>query len=347
LSTRVNVGGNESGQQSGFIGKGTTGLDTMWNLDGIVITDVNSGGASSSYYDFNAFEEVNISTGGNDLRQQTGGIGINFVTAPRHQQVQGQRVLRAQQPQHGVEQPARRAEDRRAPGAARWRLRGQGEPYRQHPQQGLRYRWPDRQGQAVVLGLLWQAEHRHRPLESDHRQDGAHQHQREDQLGRRPATISLRVPTSTAPRKSSGAKSATWPTSRRRSSGTRATSIPRKAFLHPLHGLYKVEDNHTFGSSLFVTGKYAWYGWGYGFDPIGGASNPGSVDLDASVAYGSYITAKYTKAWHLLDVSGSAFKTAGGASHEFKVRLRLQPPAERFAQPLQRHADLRRARRTG
>jgi hypothetical protein len=80
LVDRVNVGGNESGQQSGFIGKGTTGLDTMWNLDGVVITDVNSGGASSAYYDFNAFEEVNISTGGNDLRQQTGGIGINFVT---------------------------------------------------------------------------------------------------------------------------------------------------------------------------------------------------------------------------------------------------------------------------
>src|SRR3989454_1294998 len=77
---RVNVGGNESGQQSGFIGKGTTLSDTMWNLDGVVITDVNSGGASSSYYDFNAFEEVNVSNGGNDLRQQTGGIGINFVT---------------------------------------------------------------------------------------------------------------------------------------------------------------------------------------------------------------------------------------------------------------------------
>ena len=62
------------------MGKGTPIADTMWNLDGVVITDVNSGGASSSYYDFNAFEEVNISTGGNDLRQQTGGIGINFVT---------------------------------------------------------------------------------------------------------------------------------------------------------------------------------------------------------------------------------------------------------------------------
>src|SRR5437667_12416653 len=61
----------------------------MWNLDGVVITDVNSGGASSSYYDFNAFEEVNISTGGNDLRQQTGGVGINFVTRRGTNQFKG------------------------------------------------------------------------------------------------------------------------------------------------------------------------------------------------------------------------------------------------------------------
>ena len=55
---RVNVGGNESGQQSGFVGKGALATDTMWNLDGVVITDINSGGASSSYFDFDAFEEI-------------------------------------------------------------------------------------------------------------------------------------------------------------------------------------------------------------------------------------------------------------------------------------------------
>ena len=65
---RVNVGGNESGQQSGFVGKGATFADTMWNLDGVVITDTTSGGASSSYFDFDAFDEVAINTGGNDLQ---------------------------------------------------------------------------------------------------------------------------------------------------------------------------------------------------------------------------------------------------------------------------------------
>jgi outer membrane receptor protein involved in Fe transport len=48
--------------------------------DGVVITDVNSNGASSSYYDFDAFEQINVTTGGGDLKVATGGIGINFVT---------------------------------------------------------------------------------------------------------------------------------------------------------------------------------------------------------------------------------------------------------------------------
>src|SRR4030095_7303999 len=65
---------------------------------------------------------------------------------------------------------------------------------------------------------------------------------------------------------------------------------PEEGLLHPLHGLWKVEDNHTFGSSLFVTGKYAWYGWGYGFDPRGGTNVNGGIDFDSSTSYGSYIT---------------------------------------------------------
>src|SRR5947209_19949840 len=86
---RVNVGGNESGQQSGFIGKGALFSDTMWNLDGVVITDTTSGGASSSYYDFDAIDEVAVNTGGNDLKVQTGGVGITFVTRRGTNQFKG------------------------------------------------------------------------------------------------------------------------------------------------------------------------------------------------------------------------------------------------------------------
>src|SRR6266550_3161967 len=86
---RVNVGGNESGQQSSFVGKGALPTDTMWNLDGVVITDTTSGGASSSYFDFDAFDEVAVNTGGNDLKVQTGGLGINFVTRRGTNQFKG------------------------------------------------------------------------------------------------------------------------------------------------------------------------------------------------------------------------------------------------------------------
>ena len=106
---RVNVGGNESGQQSGFVGKGATFADTMWNLDGVVITDTTSGGASSSYFDFDAFDEVAINTGGNDLKVQTGGIGINFVTKRGTNHSRGRRAVQHQQRRHGVVEPAGRA----------------------------------------------------------------------------------------------------------------------------------------------------------------------------------------------------------------------------------------------
>ncbi|HUE89137.1 MAG TPA: hypothetical protein VMO26_23910 [Vicinamibacterales bacterium] len=36
-------------------------------------------GASPTYFDYDAFDEIQISTAGNDIRQPTGGVGLNFV----------------------------------------------------------------------------------------------------------------------------------------------------------------------------------------------------------------------------------------------------------------------------
>jgi hypothetical protein len=79
---REDVGGNESGQQSTFIARGQssqTGRDDQWNLDGVVITDQSSGG-SPGYYDFDIFEELQVTSGGMDVETQTGGILLNMVT---------------------------------------------------------------------------------------------------------------------------------------------------------------------------------------------------------------------------------------------------------------------------
>jgi len=77
---RVNVAGNESGQQSQFAGKGDGGFTSTWVMDGVEFTDNAAEGASSTYFDFNSFENIGFVTGGADVEQITPGLRFNFVT---------------------------------------------------------------------------------------------------------------------------------------------------------------------------------------------------------------------------------------------------------------------------
>ncbi|MEP7012615.1 MAG: TonB-dependent receptor [Acidobacteriota bacterium] len=80
LTDRINVGGNESGQQSNYIGPGSGGDQAQWSLDGVVVTDMSATGSSPGYYDFDAFEEMQVTTGGSDASISTGGVVLNMVT---------------------------------------------------------------------------------------------------------------------------------------------------------------------------------------------------------------------------------------------------------------------------
>src|ERR1700688_338870 len=80
LVDRQNVGGNESGQQSTYIGPGSFQSQSIWSVDGVVITDMAAIGSTPSYFDFGAFEEMQISTGGSDATIATGGVVLNLVT---------------------------------------------------------------------------------------------------------------------------------------------------------------------------------------------------------------------------------------------------------------------------
>ncbi len=77
---RENIGGNMSGQQSNFIARGAATSQQKWNLDGVDITDMSATGASPIYYDFDSFQEMQITTGGADVTMQTAGAGVNLVT---------------------------------------------------------------------------------------------------------------------------------------------------------------------------------------------------------------------------------------------------------------------------
>jgi hypothetical protein len=80
LTDRVNVGGNESGQQSQYVGPGSQGEQSVWSVDGVVITDMSALGSSPAYYDFDSFEEMQVTTGGADSSIATGGVVLNMVT---------------------------------------------------------------------------------------------------------------------------------------------------------------------------------------------------------------------------------------------------------------------------
>jgi Carboxypeptidase regulatory-like domain/TonB-dependent Receptor Plug Domain len=76
---RVNVGGAESGQQSNYNAKGAAGTENTWNMDGIPITDMGATGATPTYYDFDMFQEMQVTTGGADITNPTPGVQLNFV----------------------------------------------------------------------------------------------------------------------------------------------------------------------------------------------------------------------------------------------------------------------------
>src|SRR5688500_12659065 len=89
LMDRVNVGGNETGQQPLVTAKGSRQQDTTWTLDGVEITDMGAAGQSPTYFNFDNFEEVHISTAGHDIQSRTGGVGLDFVTRRGTNQYRG------------------------------------------------------------------------------------------------------------------------------------------------------------------------------------------------------------------------------------------------------------------
>jgi hypothetical protein len=86
----VNVAGNASGVAGGpdFTSKGASGV--TYQIDGATITDNSYGtfnggqarqsGGTNTYFDFDTFQEVDVSTGGSQLELQQPGTTVNVVT---------------------------------------------------------------------------------------------------------------------------------------------------------------------------------------------------------------------------------------------------------------------------
>ena len=80
LITRPDVGGTSGGLQGTYSARGTTSGQNSQYLNGINVGDPSSIGAAGYYYDFDAFDDIQVSTGAHDITVPTGGVFLNMVT---------------------------------------------------------------------------------------------------------------------------------------------------------------------------------------------------------------------------------------------------------------------------
>jgi hypothetical protein len=316
---RVNIAGNESGQQSAFAAKGSARADAVWNLDGVNITDMAAIGASPTYFDYDAFEEIQITTSGNDIRQSTGGVGLNFVTKRGTNQFHG--TLRGYFTHESLGS-ANTPEELVNPTAA---FRAAGavpltDETANHNQQVADYGFDI--GGPIVKDKLWfwgsygkqdirlvrsQGATIDKTLLKDYNAKINWQASASDMvsvlwfLGAKEKFGRLTGNCAGC----NEAPTSTW---------NQGGSYPD----NPFHGLFKIEDNHVFSPSLVVNAKYAYYGAGFQLSPQGGLDGQAGLSSRLSQTFGTAQLSNNVRPQHTANMDGSFFSNAMGGSHEWK-----------------------------
>jgi hypothetical protein len=307
---RINIAGNETGQQASFVSKGGRQGDAVWTMDGVPITDMATAGASPTYFDYDAFDEIQISTGGNDIKQATGGVGLNFVVKRGTNQLRGtargyytgeelestnlpdELVARGVTPETADhnQQITEAGIDVGGP-----ILKDKLFFWGSYANQDIRlYRQAARGTDRTVLKtynakINWQATSKDMVNFLFFNGDKIKE-------GRAPGNALFE------------------PTSARFNQGNFYTD-------NPLHGLWKIEDNRVFSNSLFVTGKYAYYNTGFTLNSIGSFSEQMGISPLRGQTFGSTNGNFFTRPQHTVNVDGNAFRTFGGKSHDFKFGM--------------------------
>jgi hypothetical protein len=304
---RVNIAGNESGQQSNFVAKGANRADAVWNLDGVNITDMAATGASPTYFDQDAFEEIQISTGGNDIRIQTGGVGLNFVTKRGGNSLRGTaRGFFTHDALEASNVPAELTALGVTPDTA------------DHNEQIADYGIDV--GGPIVKDKLWFW--------------GAYAKQ-DIRLARSAGKLidkTLLVDMNAKLNWQATSKdmvSLLWFWGKKQKFGRLTGAQPVEADsatwnqddnwpegLPP--GLWKIEDNHVFGRNLFVSAKYAHYGTGFKLDPRGGLDQPAGSSTRLGQTFGSWLGQYFLRPQDTANLDGSYFANGTGGNHEIR-----------------------------
>ncbi len=309
LVDRVNIGGNETGQQSNFASKGTRPQDAVWTMDGINITDMAATGASPSYYNYDNFEEIQVSTAGQDIKQPTGGMGLNLIVKRGTNRFSG--GFRGYFDNHAMESsnvPAELTAIGITPETA------------DHNQQISDYGYD-------IGGPIWR----------DHAWFYNSYSLQDVRLVRRSGAFIDRTQLKNPDVKLN------WQATKQdmvsflyfdgfkikdgRSPGISgilfdapsATYHQDNAYTDsPLHGLWKIADDRTFGSNLFVSGKIAYFNTGFILAPEGGLDQQAGRSFTASQSFGSINQTTNIRPQHIYNIDANSFLSGMGWSHDLK-----------------------------
>jgi hypothetical protein len=80
VMSRPDVGGTSGGLQGVFSARGTTSAQNTSFLNGVNVGDPAAIGAAGFYYDLDAFDQIQVSTGAHDITVPTSGVFLNMVT---------------------------------------------------------------------------------------------------------------------------------------------------------------------------------------------------------------------------------------------------------------------------
>src|SRR5258708_21869956 len=78
--SRPDVGGTSGGLQGTFSARGTNSSQNTSFLNGVNVGDPAAIGAAGFYYDFDAFDDIQVSTGSHDITVPTSGVFLNMIT---------------------------------------------------------------------------------------------------------------------------------------------------------------------------------------------------------------------------------------------------------------------------
>jgi hypothetical protein len=308
LVDRVNVAGSESGQQSNVFAKGADAKDTVWSLDGVIITDMAAIGASPTYYTFDTFDEVNFTTGGNDVRVPTGGLGIGLVT---------KRGTNSYHGSAGINFAHDKLQWSNLPDELRGDARLRGNDKADHTDQINDYAFD--LGGPIIKDKLWFYGSYGK---NDIRVRRLNQTSDKTLLKNYSAKVNWQAG-------DSDMVSAFWFFGAKEKIGRAGAAPVSQALEGTLWnqgdatsdgppGFSKLEWNHIFGPSLFFNMKAAYYNQGFTLAPQGGLDGQFIVDNIRSESRGTSNDLRFLRPQYSINGEASYFANAWGGNHEFR-----------------------------